>query len=369
MKDGRTSDAGSTKLRGKRRLGGRVTIRTVAEDAGVSVSAVSKVLRNAYGVSDSLRTRVDASISKLGYRPSASARGMRGQSFTLGVLLTDLRNPFFSEIIEGINTTLATTPYQPLIGVSQLQTQIERSLIDAMLDRQMDGLIFVSPRLPSADIEEVARTVPSVVIGLHTAQADLFDTVNDDDAAGGEMVVDHLVQQGRTDIAYLTLAEPGKENTVMHHREIGYRRAMQRHGLSDKVRVFRGTHQDDLSELIDQTIAATPRPDAIFCWGDPWALRAISMIAKRGLRIPEDVALVGYDNSYFTGMAQNELTSVDQSGLDLGKEAARLLIERIEGRTESRHVIIPPQLVVRRSSGRSLTSQLGMHDDLTWSST
>jgi DNA-binding LacI/PurR family transcriptional regulator len=116
----------------------RVTIRTVAEDAGVSVSAVSKVLRDAYGVSEALRTKVNASIEKLQYRPNASARGMRGRSFTLGVLLSDIRNPFFSEIMAGINSALDQTPYQPLLGVSNAAVGAEQALMPWSTGRWME---------------------------------------------------------------------------------------------------------------------------------------------------------------------------------------------------------------------------------------
>src|SRR6476660_7940118 len=131
------------------RKGERVTIRTVAKDAGVSVAAVSKVLRDAYGVSEALRSKVQASMQKLGYRPHAAARGMRGQTYTLGILLPDLRNPFFADIMAGINEALVRTQYQPLLGVGESAPTTEHAVIDAMVDRQMDGLILIAPRLLS----------------------------------------------------------------------------------------------------------------------------------------------------------------------------------------------------------------------------
>ena len=115
----------------------RVTIRTVAEDAGVSVAAVSKVLRDAYGVSDALRDKVQVSMQKLGYRPHAAARGMRGQTYTLGFLIPDLHNPFFADIMAGLNTALERTQYQTLLGVSDSARTMERALIDNMIDRRM----------------------------------------------------------------------------------------------------------------------------------------------------------------------------------------------------------------------------------------
>ena len=182
----------------------RVTIRTVAEDSGVSVAAVSKVLRDAYGVSKELRSKVLASMAKLGYRPHAAARGMRGQTYTLGVLLPDLRNPFFGDIMSGINAALERTQYQPLLGVSQSASSMELALIEAMLDRQMDGLILIGPRLLMQDIRAIAERSPTVLIGHHPPDGEVnFDTVNNDDRLGAQIVVRHLVEMGYRDIAFL----------------------------------------------------------------------------------------------------------------------------------------------------------------------
>ena len=165
---------------GRKKIG-RVTIRNVAEDAGVSVAAVSKVLRDAYGVSAALRAKVEASMKKLGYRPHAAARGMRGQTYTLGVLLPDLRNPFFADIMAGVDEALQRTQYQPLLGVGESAPTTERALVDAMIDRQMDGLILIAPRIALGELEKIADFTPTVAIGLHFPQAPKFDTVNNDD--------------------------------------------------------------------------------------------------------------------------------------------------------------------------------------------
>lgn len=328
---------------------GRVTIRTVAEDAGVSVSAVSKVLRNAYGVSDALRARVTASIEKLGYRPNASARGMRGRSFTLGVLLSDIRNPFFSEIMAGINTALENTPYQPLLGVSNSAVGLEQALIDAMIDRQMDGLIFVAPRMSMAEIDAVAMRIPTVIIGHHRPGATHFDTVNNDDEKGAEEVVDYLVGQGCRRIVNISLdLPPATDNSVTFHRELGYRRAMERHGLTERI-VF-AEHSPKARGVARELLAGPDRPEALFCWTDSCAFEAISAAFELGLSVPGDVSIVGYDNSPPCDLAQNLLTSVDQSGRRLGMESARMLMERIEGRQSAEHFVVEPKLVVRGST-------------------
>ncbi len=127
--------------------GKKVTIRHVAEDAGVSTAAVSKVLRNAYGVSDQLRAKVLKSIDKLGYRPSTAARGMRGKTYSVGLLVVELRNPFLPSVIESFKATMGMANYQVFIGVSEARATIESSLIDSMIDLKMDGVLLVAVKV------------------------------------------------------------------------------------------------------------------------------------------------------------------------------------------------------------------------------
>jgi len=333
---------------------GRATIRTVADDAGVSVSAVSKVLRGAYGVSDGLKARVNASIERLNYRPNASARGMRGRSYTLGVVLSDIRSPFFSEIMTGIGTVLGETPYQPLLGVSNSAVGTERTLVEAMVDRQMDGLIFLAPRMPLALLDETARRIPTVVIGHHRREADHYDTVNNDDALGAQMVVDRLAEAGLRRISHLTLAlSPEERFAVTAHREIGYRCAMERHGLDRWIEVRRAENSPFAGQVIRPLLERASRPEALFCWTDACALEAISVAAQMGVAVPDELSVVGYDNSPLCNLAQNALSSVDQSGRELGAQAARQLLERIQGRSEPLHHLTLPRFVERGSSLRS----------------
>ena len=331
-----------------------MTIRTVAEDAGVSVAAVSKVLRDAYGVSEALRAKVRASMHKLGYRPHAAARGMRGQTYTLGLLFSDIRNPFFSDIMAGINAALERTQYQPLLGVSQSATSIELALVDAMVDRQMDGLILVAPRMVETDVQSVAERIPTVLIGHHRPDATQFDTVNNDDVLGAELVVRHLADSGYKNIAFLSLELQNPDEVVVTgQREIGYRAAMAEKGLARHINIVRADQTAREMQLAARhLLQSRHRPEAIFCWTDFVALEVLSVARELGLSVPEDVAIVGYDNTTYCDLAQNALTSVDQSGQVLGLQAARLLIERIKGREKAEHFVVTPRLVVRASSQR-----------------
>jgi LacI family transcriptional regulator len=333
----------------------RITIRTVAADAGVSVAAVSKVLRDAYGVSDEMRQKVNGAIAKLGYRPSKPARGLRGRTFTIGILLVDIENPFLPQIIDGIHDELRPSNYQAMIGVGGAQVILEASLIDSMIDHKMDGLILVAPRLPPELIEDFARQIPIVTIGYHFAEATGFDTINANDQMGAELAIEALAAAGHRDIAMYTLGAPeGHKVSVVHQREIGYRRAMQRLGLGDYARQVEVPVQsvadaDRRREIIAAFLAQPDRPRAIFCWSDLDAIQILAATRELGIAVPADLAVVGFDNSPIASNPLFDLASIDQSGATLGRLATKALLSRLDGRTTAEHVQIEPTLIARSS--------------------
>ena len=335
---------------------GRVTIREVAEDASVSVAAVSKVMRDAYGVSDALRARVQASIAKLNYRPSAAARAMRGQTFTIGVLMADMHNPFYPEIIDGVNAGFAPTPYQTLIGIGRASSTVESALVHAMVDRQMDGIIMIGQRMSSEEVHEIALTVPTVVIGHHEPQATTFDSVNNDDRLGGRLVVQHLLAQGFRRPAMLSLdLQHLAPVDVSLQRELGFADAMRTAGLGEAITILRAPHvpgviTDTMRAMIADLMARPERPDAIFGWADYFAFEIITVLHELGFSVPGDVAVIGYDNSALCTFMQTDMSSVDQSGPQLGVEASRLLLERIGGRHNAEHHVITPRIMARSST-------------------
>ena len=325
----------------------RVTIREVAVDAGVSVAAVSKVLRDAYGVSESMRLKVRKSMVKLGYRPNTAARGMRGQTFTLGMILPEMRNPFFSDILAGVNSALERTQYQVLLGVSQSGTTFDDALVDSMIDRQMDGLILIGPT-DQQQLLDIAKRKPLATIGNHAPGVTSYDTVNNDDHGGGTLAVRHLSSNGYRNIAMLSLITG---STIITQRELGYRREMMEQELGSYINVVRARQTMREVQIAAKKLLESPeRPEAIFCWTDFIALEVISVATEMGLSIPRDLAVVGYDNTMYCDFAQNSLTSVDQSGELLGLQSVRLLIERIKGRTEPEHFVVTPRVVARNSS-------------------
>jgi LacI family transcriptional regulator len=332
----------------------RVTITDVARRAGVSTSAVSKVLRNAYGVSDGMRERVRSAMEELEYRPHAAARGMRGRTYTIGVLLDNLRNAFFADILDGVNERLEGTDYQMVIGAAGFGAEKQTKLARALVDRRMDGLILIGPGFSRAEVVRAAAATPTVVIGHHDT-AEEYDSVVDADAAGAGLVVDHLVELGHTRIA-LTSAHGNEGNgwsgTPERVQLSGYRAAMERHGLADLARVATTAYSEEGGYRAGmELLTSEPVPSAVFAGADVAAMGVFRAADELGLRIPQDLSLAGYNNTAVAALAPVRLTSVDQAGELMGSTAASLLLERIEGRSRSVLVSVSPTLVARRTTG------------------
>ncbi len=330
-------------------LTGRVTIRTVAADAGVSVAAVSKVMRNAYGVSDALRLKVEASIEKLGYRPSVAARGMRGRTFTVGVLLVGIDNPFLPSIYQGIESVTEVSGYKIMVGVGAARARTEVTLIEQMIDNRMDGLILVASQIAGETLEHYARQIPTVVVGHHEPAALGYDTINNDDRMGAGLAVKAFLERGYRDIAFVFPTDDEDHSAdVAPQREIGYRMAMAEAGLPARVLAL-PNYSAPREDRIRAILTAPDRPRAIFCWSDLDAIPLLDEARRLGLRLPDDLALIGYDNSPMAGLSVVDLTSVDQNGPRLGKLAAEALFTRMNGRTVAEHILIEPKLVRRGS--------------------
>lgn len=329
----------------------RATLQDVASEAGVSFSAVSKVIRGASGVSPQMRERVTAAIEKLGYRPHAGARAMRGKSYTIGVMIVQMESPFQPEVVLGITEALQTTPYQEVVIVGGIPPERQKRSIEALMDRQVDGLIVVAPWMEAEWLEELGAKIPTVVVARH-GTATAFDTVVDDEYQGARLMVDHLVELGHKRIVHTSMPSGGLEPFVLSHtaRRYGYEQAMLRHGLTPDV-IDTSYSEAGGYEAALQAFSAMDRPTAIFAGADIAALGVLRAAEEHGLRVPEDLTVVGYDNIYVSAIGRVALTTVDQSGQLTGANSARLLLERIEGRTQPAHYVLAPHLVTRHTSG------------------
>lgn len=340
-------DSASSRPYGRR----RVTIVDVARHAGVSTAAASKVLRNAYGVSDAMRERVQRSMAELSYRPHRPARGMRGRTFTVGMMLSDIENPFFNLLSEGANEVLVPESYELLIAPGGYTARAQHDAIEALIDHQMDGLIVVAPMVGAEELAALAARIPLVLIGHH-ASGQLLDSVAGDDHHGAALVVDHLVGLGHRRIAFFVNdRQPADEARPEGRRLTGFLDAMQARGLGDEATLVSGLWSlDGGREAARALVEIDPRPTAVFGGADIAALGMLSEWWDLGLRVPAEFSLVGYDNARTGGLGPISLTTVDQSGRAMGTRAATLLLERIGGRTAGVHERVPPHLVVRSTS-------------------
>lgn len=330
----------------------RPTIVDVAAHAGVSTAAASKVLREAYGVSASMKARVRASMEALDYRPLASARGMRGRTHAVAAVVADLHNEFSSLLVEGIRQECDRQKYRLLVAPAGSGKEAQDRMVEDLIDRGMDGMVLISPLGTDAELDALAAKVPLVVLGRHGASAH-FDTVSADDFAGAGLVVDHLVSLGHRRIAYINHTTRGGNDDSLPEevRVRGYVDAMIRHGLGSEIDIVQSSwSQEGGEEAAAVLLAREERPTAIFAGCDVSAFGALSALWGANVRVPEELSVVGFDNIFTSSLAPIFMTTVDQTGLEMGSTSGRLLLERISGREEAVAQAFRPSLVLRTTT-------------------
>lgn len=330
------------------------TIHDVAARAGVSKSLVSLVLCGAPNVSDARRAAVLEAVRDLGYRPNLAARSLvRRRSQIVGVLVSDLHNPFFAEMIDGVDDAAAERDFRALLSTGHLMTTREALAIDTLLEMRVDGLVLLSSMVPASIVEEAVRSVPTVVVGS-TPRSSLLDSVANDDRMGGGLVVDYLVELGHKRIGHLD----GGRGVGARPRRAGYEQAMRRNGLDEHIQVVRGAFTEDGGvEGMKRLIELKPLPTAVFVANDFSAMGALEVLDGAGIRVPEDISLVGYDNLKAVEYHRISLTTIDQPRYDMGHMAVSLIVERLEGgRATPRHIVLAPKLIVRDTTAPPRTS-------------
>ncbi|MEO6997787.1 MAG: LacI family DNA-binding transcriptional regulator [Terracoccus sp.] len=334
--------------------GRRRSIRDVAQLAGVSVGTVSHVLNDRDVVTPGTRAKVQRAIKELGFVRNESARQLRaGRSSTVGIVVLDVRNPFFTDVAEGADALVQERGGSVIICTSRQSATHEESLLRMLEEQRVMGVLLS----PVVDGGDQLRTM--VERGTHVVLVDRGDvatglcSVSVDDVMGGRLALQHLLDLGHQSIAFV--GGPA-DLTQVRHRLEGARVAIGRHE-GDAVDLM----VDETETMsVDEGRAAANRllgrgrqaPTAIFCANDLLALGVLQEATRRGLRVPDDVAIVGYDDIDFAAAAAVPLTSVRQPRAELGRTAARLLVEEINDGDHHRHrqVSFSPDLIVRAST-------------------
>jgi LacI family transcriptional regulator len=341
------------------------SIKEVARRAGVSVGTVSNVLNNPTVVAPATRQRVQEAITELGYVRNDSARQLRaGRSRTIAIMVLDVANPFFTDVVRGAELTAEERDVMVIVCNSGDNPARERRHLDQLEEQRVGGVLITPVEDgPDSRLEQlIVRGTPVVLVDRGAGKASRC-SVAVDDLLGGQLAVEHLLAQGHRHIAFVggPIAIPqvtdryqGASNAIKRQAESQARlRLVSTTGLT----VSAG--RQAAAQLVD--LAPEHRPSAVFCANDLVALGVLQEMTLRGLRVPGDIAIIGYDDIEFAAAAAVPLSSIRQPREQLGRTAAQLLLEKIEDGEHHRHrrVVFQPELVVRHSTAHTDRDRAG----------
>lgn len=326
-------------------------MRDVAERAGVSVTSVSHVINETRPVSDELRRRVLAAMEELGYQPNRLARSLRsGKSHTLGMIVPDSANPFFAEIARGIEDTSFEHGYSLILCNSDNNLEKEAFYTNVLVEKQVDGILFLAAGVSSERICELQRRgMPVVVLDRELPQVEV-DSVLTDNTRGGWLATRHLLDLGHRRIACVT---GPSELTLSGLRVQGYQQALQEAGMEvDENLVISGDfHFESGFQALERLLDMDDPPTAIFACNDFMAVGAICAADMAGQRVPRDLSVVGFDDVKLASFTNPPLTTIAQPKYEMGALATMMLLERMDNPDlPPRHEVLDARLVVRRST-------------------
>ncbi|MFG2576674.1 LacI family DNA-binding transcriptional regulator [Streptomyces sp. NPDC048481] len=345
------------------------TIRDVAERAGVSKSLVSLVLRGSGQVRAEKREAVLRAVRELGYRPNAAARalsetrapaevrtvaesrdlpsarprpGARTGTPLVGVLLHDLRNPWYVDLVDGLNSLLHASGLHMLLADARLNRRVGQDPAGSFLDLGADGLVVVGTLPDPAALDAVAARIPVVVAGAREPVPPGVDVVAGDDEQGARLATEHLLALGHRRIAHIA-----GYGAVGELRRRSFEAVMRAHGAEAAVEPSDMTEEGGHRAAV-RLLARADRPTAVFAVNDIACVGALSAAGDLGLSVPGDLSVVGYDNTSTSRLRHLWLTTVDNAGHEVGRRAARCLLDRIEGGAGAGRVrLAAPQLEIR----------------------
>ena len=334
----------------------RATIKDVAALAGVSAATVSRALDDRPEISSETKERVRSACAQLGYVPNAAARGLSGHAtHTIGLVLPDISNPYFSGMATAIEETAAAHGCRVFLSNSLRKEDRELRAIENLVARQVDG-ILVNPVSPESQLRhrEVLGGLPCVYLGANHDESPSY--VMADNETGAYAAARYLIRLGHRDILFLG----GRTTSRTREQRIrGFRRALAEAGLEGRelpappnVTLMRQWSYETALELLKG-----PLPDAIFAYSDMTALKVLEAAEERGVRIPEDLSMVGYDNIAFGALHRIHLTTVSQHKYQQGQIAVERLLEKINGSRAHTEDILEPELIIRSTCVKHQTNR------------
>jgi len=328
-------------------------MKRIAADLGVSVTTISKVLNQHADIGPAMRARVLKRVEELGYRPNAVARSLSlKRTHTVGIIIPDLMHSFFVEIVSALEASISRRGYGLLLCSSGEDARKERSELEMLRARQVDGIVLASANATgnTALLRDLTRMgIALVMIDRDDHPKVSCHRVLTDDVEVGRLAAAHLVARRCRVIGHIA----GPPILHSQRREEGYRRALAATGMAIDARHLAagGFMEADGYRAMQQLLSATPRVDGVFAVNDPAAIGAMKAVWDAGLRVPDDVAIVGAGDVAYSDLIRVPLTTVRWSKSEVGTSAADLILDQIEGEgVRPKRVIIAPELIVRQSA-------------------
>jgi DNA-binding LacI/PurR family transcriptional regulator len=338
-------------------------MRDVAKKAGVSVATVSAVINSQttkIPISEKTRAKVSEAVKKMNYYVNDQARSLRnGKSNAIGVVVSDITQPFSAEMVRVVEQEVNNRDYHFLLSDIQNNRETEKFYLGLFMQKKVDGILFVGATNELEDegiLMLVEHGIPIVLtereVEQHNVPCILVDNIK-----GGYLAVEHLIKQGHKSIGHIT---GPRGNIITYQRKEGYHRAMNKYGLScpDEFIVDGGFSLESGYRAMEELLGRANVPRAVFTFNDMLALGAVRAIRDRKLRVPQDVAVVGFDDIPMAAYSEPPLSTVRQPILKMGKEGTNLLLDILDGEYPKdyyKKVVLEPELIVRRSGGCSDT--------------
>jgi len=334
-----------------------IRMKDIARDLGLSQATVSKVLRDHPDIGEATRQRVLERVKELDYQPNSLARSLvTGRSYLIGLVAPSLLHPFFAEVALALSGAIRNKGYFLIVSSSEEDPELEREEISRLLGRRLDALVIASAGSNVEQFERMdSKAQPYVLIDRDlTGLTANFVGINDEKA--GWLATEHLIDMSCRRVAHIR----GQDNSTGIGRFEGYRQALRHRGIpfSEDYVVRRSFVDTETTrqgaEAMRILLERDPRPDGVFCFNDPLAIGAMSTILEAGLRVPEDIALIGCGNLPNNDCLRVPLSSIDQHSQMIGQRAAELVLNLIESKQtpRARTIILEPTLVARSSTRR-----------------
>ena len=334
----------------------KTTIYHIAEKLNLTAATVSRALNNNPKISENTRKIVQETAIEMNYEQNTLARALKsGKSFNVGVIVPRMDSNFFASVIRGIEEELYPKGYHVIVCQTHDQENLETGNINSLLNAQVDGILMSisNSKTKSKIFNNLSQKRVPLIFFDRKKDIPGVSSVTIDDFNGAYEATKHLIEQGCKRIAHLS---NDRSLEIFKNRYLGYKQAILDHGLEfdENLVIETISKVDEGRKVTKQLLAMETPPDAIFSSSDFTALGAIQEIKEQGLKIPEDISVIGFSNEPFTRFMELSITSVDQSPIEMGREAAKVFLEEVDGTSKKQQqIVLQPQLIVRKSSLKS----------------